>query len=87
MEDDEEQVKASASPFQRKRSEEQKSEDRQSKEGGLKSNQSSPIGESDVEDGVKSDGDSFQVEPEDGEDNQEKRVTFKDVGGESQANT
>ena len=59
MEDDEEQVKASASPFQRKGSQEQKSEDRKSKEGRLKSNQSSPIGESDVEDGVKSDGDSF----------------------------
>ena len=69
MEDDEEQVKASASPFQRKGSEEQKSEDRKSKEGGLKSNQSSPIGEDDQEDGVKSDEDSFQVEPEDGEDN------------------
>ncbi len=69
MEDDDEQVKASASPFQRKRSGEEKSEDGKSEDGDLTSNNNSPIEDDNQNDGVKSDKDSFQVEPEDEEEN------------------
>ena len=76
-------------PAQRKRSDEQKGEDRKSdEEGKHESNGNSPIEDEDGIDGVKSDKDSFQVESEEeARGSEEKRVQFKEVNGESQENT